>query len=90
MIKVKYVPKLSLIFQDLLNDTYIPELIDDLNVSLTAEINDIKINVDVNSDNITDIKINVDVNSDNITENAANIKILEEGTLFTVISSHTS
>ena len=62
-----------LIFQDLLNDTYIPELIDDLNVSLTAEIND--------------IKINVDVNSDNITENAANIKILEDGTLFTVILS---
>ena len=55
-----------MIFQDLLNDTYIPELIDDLNVSLTAEIND--------------IKINVDVNSDNITENAANIKVLEEGT----------
>ena len=59
-----------MIFQDLLNDTYIPELIDDLNVSLTAEIND--------------IKINVDVNSDNITENAANIKILEDGTFFTV------
>ena len=54
MIEVKYVPKLSLIFQDLLNETYIPELIEDLNVSLTAEIN-------VNSDNITKNAANIKI-----------------------------
>ena len=79
-----YVPKLSLIFQDLLNETYIPELIDDLNVSLTAEITDIKINVDDLNISLT---AEINVNSDDITENAANIKILEEGNFFTVIIS---